>query len=707
MNLDKILYGGDYNPEQWLDTPEILDKDLEFMKLAKINAITLGMFSWSTLEPEEGNFHFDWLETIIHRLVDRGISIILASPSGARPKWMTDKYPEVLRVREDRVPYLFGGRHNHCYTSPVYREKVRIINSKIAERFGHHPGVILWHLSNEYGGECHCQLCQKAFQEWLEKHYFSITELNRLWNTTFWSHTYSSFDQIESPSSIGESLVHGLNLDWKRFVTDQTVDFIKWEIAALKSTGSTLPTTTNLMYNFAGLNYDKVAEVIDVVSWDIYPLWHKGDDLQISWDNQLQHDYMRSLKHKPFLLMESSPSSTNWQGVSKLKRPGVLTASSLQAVAHGSDSVLYFQIRQSRGSSEKFHGAVIDHYGGYDTRVFKEVRQLGEGLSDLETLVGTSTQASVAMIYDTENRCALEDAQGPRNKGLYYKEAALKAYQALRKQGLNVDVISATKDLGKYKIVVAPILYLFRKGIENKIKDFVNDGGHFVITYWSGIVDQFDRCYLGGTPYGLMDVFGLRRTETDGLYDGEVNHFIPVRENIFSSFNFPTSTDDFVKHEACESLAKNLNFKASYECRHLCDLLELTTATPLFNYKSEFYANTPAVTKNHFGKGVAYYIGGDVEQSFYDDLYQFIVHEAQVPSIVKGDIPEGIIVSSRSSVNEEYIFIQNYKYETVDISGIEIEGTLIYGDNKKTLEAYKTIIIERNLTTATQKLLSP
>ena len=706
MNLDKILYGGDYNPEQWLDTPEILDKDLEFMKHAKINTITLGMFSWSTLEPEEGIFHFEWLETIIHRLVDHGISIILASPSGARPKWITDKYPEVLRVREDRVRYLFGGRHNHCYTSPIYREKIKIINSKIAERFGHHPGIILWHLSNEYGGECHCSLCQRAFQKWLEKRYSSIFELNRLWNTTFWSHTYSSFDQIESPSSIGESLVHGLNLDWKRFVTDQTVDFIKWEIEALKSTGSTLPTTTNLMYNFAGLNYDKIAEVIDIVSWDIYPLWHKGDDLQISWDNQLQHDYMRSLKHKPFLLMESSPSSTNWQGVSKLKRPGVLTASSLQSVAHGSDSVLYFQIRQSRGSSEKFHGAVIDHYGGFDTRVFKEVSQLGESLSHLGTLVGTNTQASVAMIYDMENRWALEDAQGPRNKGLYYKEAALKSYQALRKQGINVDVITATKDLSKYKIIIAPMLYLFREGIENKIKDFVKNGGHFVITYWSGIVDEFDRCYLGGTPHGLMDVFGLRRTETDGLYDGEVNHFVPVGESISSSSHCPTSSDTFTKdevcdalttiHETCKPLTKNASFKTSYGCKHLCDLLELTTATPLFHYKSEFYAGTPAVTKNHFGKGVAYYIGSDVEQAFYDDLYHFIVQEARVSSIVKGDLPEGITISSRSSDSKEYIFIQNYKSETVDINGIEIEGNLIYGDSKKTLAAYETIIIERD-----------
>jgi beta-galactosidase len=685
MENNHILYGGDYNPEQWLDTPEILEQDLEYMKLANINTITLGMFSWSTLEPQEGVFNFQWLETIINRLVDQGISIILASPSGARPKWLSDKYPEVLRVSELRVRYLFGGRHNHCYTSPVYREKIQIINSALAKRFGKHPGVILWHLSNEYGGECYCPLCEKAFQEWLKLRYSSITELNRLWNTTFWSHTYSSFQQIEAPSPIGENLVHGLNLDWKRFVTDQTVDFIKWEIKALKSTGSTIPTTTNLMYNFAGLNYDKVAEVIDIVSWDIYPLWHKGEDIHISWDNQLQHDYMRSLKQQPFLLMESSPSSTNWQGVSKLKRPNLLTAASLQSIAHGSDSVLYFQIRQSRGSSEKFHGAVIDHYGGSDTRVFKEVSKLGEILSHLSDITGTNTPASVAMIYDTENRWALEDSQGPRNKGLYYKEASLKPYQALRKQGVNVDVISASQDLSKYKVIVAPMLYLFRDGIEDKIKDFVDKGGRFIMTYWSGIVDEYDRCYLGGTPYNLMDVFGLRRTETDGLYDGEVNYFIPNPD--YTSDTFSKNLPD----------RESTGLDNSYQCRHICDLLELSTATPLFNYQREFYADTPAVTLNHYGKGVAYYIGSDPEQDFYDDFYSLILQEAQIPPLVKGIIPEGITISSRCSDNKEYVFIQNYKNEAVDISSLEIDGELILGESQNTLNAYETTIYWKTL----------
>ena len=236
------------------------------------NVVSLGMFSWAALEPEEGVFQFEWLENVINRLYERGISVILATPSAARPKWLADKYPEVLRVDGERRRALYGGRHNHCYTSPLYREKTALINRKLAERFGQHPAVILWHISNEYSGECHCPLCQKAFQNWLKERYQTIEELNRRWCTMFWSHTYQSFEQIESPSAIGEKELHALNLDWRRFVTHQTADFIHHEISALRQGGSSLPTTVNLMYFHEGLNYFELAKEVDVVPWDSFPL---------------------------------------------------------------------------------------------------------------------------------------------------------------------------------------------------------------------------------------------------------------------------------------------------------------------------------------------------------------------------------------------------------------------------------------------------
>ena len=583
LNIDKFIYGGDYNPEQWLDRPDILKQDLLLMKKAHINTVTLGVFSWSTLEPIKDCFNFTWLIDIIDKLYDNGIQVILATPSGARPRWLAETYPEVLRVREDRTRQLYGERHNHCYTSPAYRERVRIINQKLAKTFRNHPGVILWHISNEYRGECHCPLCQEAFRNWLKNKYKDIDSLNRAWWTTFWSHTYNSFHQIESPSSIGDHGLHGLNLDWKRFVTDQTVDFMCEEIHALRDGGATQPVTTNFMDDYKGLNYYNLAKHIDYVSWDSYPTWNKEDEIRTAYNTALQHDLMRSMKQKPFLLMESCPSSPNWQAISKLKKPGLLQSASLQAIAHGSDSVQYFQIRQSRGSFEKFHGAVIDHYGGSDTRVFNEVTETGASLIELKQVIGSKVDSSAAIIYDMENRWAMEDAKGPRNEGLFYHESVLKSYQALRKAALNVDIINMEQSLDSYKLVVAPMLYMFRSGIETKLRTFVENGGILIMTYWSGIVNETDLCYLEGTPHSLLDVFGLRSKEIDGLYEWEENSLIPIPEN-------------------------SLQLHTSYKCKNLCDLVQLNGATPLMNYGSDFYQGTPALTVNQYGKGYAYYI---------------------------------------------------------------------------------------------------
>ena len=525
LRIADLLHGADYNPEQWLDRPDILARDIELMKEAHCNVVSMGMFSWSMLEPEEGNYQFEWLESVINNLYNNGIYTFLSTPSGARPHWLAKKYPEVLRVEKNRVRNLFGLRHNHCYTSPAYREKVAQINGELAKRFANHPGVLLWHLSNEYGGECHCPLCQEAFRNWLKEKYQTLDALNDAWWTTFWSHRYTSWDQIESPAPHGEMMLHGLNLDWYRFVSHQTLDFVKWEKDSVKSYNPELPVTINMMYYFYGINYFDTKDLIDIVSWDSYPVWHKAGttDLEMSCDTAMMHDIMRSIKNESFLLMESTPSMTNWQNVAKLKKPGMHMLSSMQAVAHGSNSVQYFQWGKSRGASEKFHGAVIDHYGKSDTRVFREVSELGQRLEGLTPLTKTCNQAQVAILFDWENRWAIDDMQGPRNIGMHYKETVQQHYKAFWKMGIPTDFVDMSCDISKYKVLVAPMMYLLRNGFEQKIKAFVEAGGTLITTYWSGIVNETDLCYLEGTPHGLMDVLGIRSEEIDGLFDGETN----------------------------------------------------------------------------------------------------------------------------------------------------------------------------------------
>lgn len=669
VNFGKLLHGGDYNPEQWMDYPEILEQDLAYFKKARINEVSLGMFSWAFLEPEEGVFRLEWLKEVIDRLYENEIVVMLSTPTAARPRWMAEKYPEVLRVNVARERNLYGERHNHCYTSPVYREKTRIINTKLAEMFKDHPGVISWHISNEYGGECHCPLCQEAFRGWVKKKYGTLERLNRAWNTGFWSHTYQSFDQVESPSPKGDSSLHGLNLDWKRFVTDQTADFVKWEIKALRDAGAEQPSTINMMYNFTGLNYYKFADVIDFVSWDNYPTWHKEAETVTAMDTGMQHDIMRSIQKKPFYLMESCPSATNWQSVSKLKKPGMLQAASLQAVAHGSDSVLYFQMRQSRGASEKFHGAVIDHYGGSDTRVFREVTKVGAALEQLQEVNGSQNPAEAAVIYDVENRWAVEDAAGPRNAGVFYKETVEKPYQAFRKLGINVDVIDETCSLDGYRVVAAPMVYLLREGWTEKVRNFVKNGGIFLLTYWSGIVDETDLCYLGGTPHDLMDVMGFRSMEIDGLYDGEWNEGIPEPEN-------------------------PLHLELAYRCSHLCELVQPSTAEVVMTYGKDFYDGMPAMTRNVYGKGKAYAVCADFEQGLYDEVCRKLAEEAGVERIVE-EVPEGVEVTMRKQKDgTRYVFVQNFNREAVAVK-LPIERYPVWqGTYDGTIGSWKTIVLK-------------
>ncbi len=660
-----FLYGGDYNPDQWLDDPEILAEDIRLMKKAKVNIVSLGIFAWTKLEPADGVYTFDWMEEIINRLYENGIYTNLATPSGARPHWLADQYPEVLRVTPMRQREVFGTRHNHCLTSPVYRRKVREINTKLAERFDHHPGVILWHISNEYNGECHCPLCQEAFRDWLKEKYHTIEEVNKKWNTAFWSHDYQSFAQIESPSPIGETSIHGLELDWKRFMSYMTTDFCKKEVEALRAAGATKPTTTNMYYPNPSVNYYELADAVDIVSWDSYPFWHKEKESVTAIESGMQHDVMRSMKQAPFLLMESCPGPTNWVPVSKLKRPGMLETASLQAIAHGSDSVMYFQIRKGRGGFEKFHGALIDHYGKEDDRVYQECAQVGADLEALKELCGSKVESDVAVIYDWENRWALEGAAGPRNENMYYRAAVEKTYSAFRKLSVNVDVIDMTKSISGYKVVAAPMIYMLRPGFAEQIRSFVEQGGTFVMTYWSGVVDQYDLCFLGGTPGGLMDVMGLRSTEIDALYEGESN------------------------------TVKSLEKDAVYTCEHLCQLVATNTAKPLFVYGEDFYAGTPACTVNDFGKGKAYYICADTEQAFYDDLYKEILKEADIAPVYPEAVPEGVFVTSRKSETAEYIFIQNFHPQAVEFSPCLPNARVIFGEESETMPGFSTVVLKR------------
>lgn len=647
-----FLHGADYNPEQWLSYPEILQQDIEYMKKAHCNVVSIGIFSWSFLEPEEGKYNFEYFDKIVNDLLENDIKIILATPSGAKPRWLAEKYPEVLRVDKNKVRQIYGFRHNHCYSSPVYRSKITKLNKMLAERYSHK--IIMWHISNEYSGECHCDLCQRAFREYLKTKYNNNLEsLNHAWWTGFWSHNITDWEQIHSPVNIGEpdGIMTGLYMDWKDFVTYQTTDFMKAEIEAVKSVNENIPVTANFMGPYQPLDYHYMKDFVDVISWDSYPTWHSDrGDVYEGHTIAFAHDLHRGLKRKPFLLMESTPSLTNWLPYNKLKKPGMHRLSSLQAVAHGSDSVQYFQWRKGRGGNEKFHGAVIDHNNKPDGRVFDDVKNLGITLEKIKEIAGTETKSQVALVYEFRNRWAIDNSSGFNNADKKYKRTCINHYLQFWKRGINVDVIGIDNDLSDYKVVVLPMLYsLSEKQIDN-IEKFVANGGTVVATYMTGYANETDLCYMGGFPGGkLKDVFGLCADEIDTLYETDFN---------------------FVK----------LNNK-SFKVVDYCELVTPLTAEVTGKYEMDFYKGKPAVLKNSYNKGKTYYIACRDTGELLNELYEEIIKECNIKYHI---LPYGISIHTREDDFNKYLFVENYteKEQKVSLEGkyIDVENDNIYTD---------------------------
>ena len=635
----RLLHGGDYNPDQWLKYPNILADDIQFMKDVQANAFSVGIFAWAALEPAEGQYEFGWLDERMDSIAGIGGKVILATPSGARPAWMSQKYPEVLRTGPRGEKMMHGGRHNHCYSSPIFREKIGILNEKLARRYKDHPALYMWHISNEYSGECYCPLCQENFREWVQKKYGTLNAVNDAYWNAFWSHTYTDFSQIEPPMHIGETAVHTLNLDWRRFITDMTIDFYQHEIAPLRNITPNVPITTNFMsempppHPFAGLDYGRFAPHIDVISWDAYPPWHNDYETTEFLGSKLAflNDYYRALKNKPFLILESTPSQVNWQPVNKPKRPGMHILSSLACVAHGADAIMYFQWRKSRGSSEKLHGAVVDHDNSPNNRVFKDVAALGDVLTRISEVKDTSTPAKVALVWDVENFWALEDAQGFTNSGKKYPQTLHAHYRAFWKANIPVDVITKDKlnapDLARYDLVVAPMLYMTGEATMAAFKAYVTGGGTLVSSYIMGLVDENDLMHLGGFPQPLKDIFGISINETDTLYPTDRNQ-LHVSGAVYEAFDY-------------------------------CALFDVCGAEVLGTYGADFYAGNAAVTKHTCGKGAAYFIGARTGEDFLEDFYLKGLGLAyNTPPITAGGA--GVSIQTRESESHAYYFVLNF-----------------------------------------------
>lgn len=663
--FSSILYGGDYNPNQW--PREIWAEDMDLFKKAGINSATVNVFSWAKLQPDENTYDFSELDDIIAMLSENGIDIVLATATGAMPAWMAKKYPEVTRVDFEGRRHKFGQRHNHCPNSLVWQKYAARLAGELAKRYGSNPHVVCWHINNEYNTGCYCENCEKAFRIWLREKYGTLEAVNAAWNTEFWGHTFYDWDEIVAPNDLSDGMgfgftrktaFAGISIDYDRFLSDSLLENYKLERDAIRAYDKETPITTNLMGTYKGLDYFKWAKEMDIVSWDNYPAYNTP------WSfTAMRHDLMRGLKDAPFMLMEQTPSQQNWQPYNSLKKPGQMRAQSYQTVAHGADTIQFFQLRRSKGACEKFHGAVIAHSGSGDTRVFKECAQLGEELKKLgaETL-GAKNTAEVGIIFDWDNYWALEYTSGP-NVDLKYVDQIHQYYQYFYEHHIPVDMIPVDGDFSRYKAICAPVLYMVKEGVAEALEAFVEAGGTLITGMMSGIVDQSDNVHLGGYPGPLRRLCGIWAEEIDAL--------APEQSN---TLRFPDGTEA--------------------QCKLLCDIIRPEGAETLAAYGGDFYEGTPAVTKNSFGKGTVYYVGTQPDHDGIAKILDALTAGADVKPLIPDETE--LEVDLRTIEGREYWFIINLtgtpKSAPESFRG---ETDILTGKPVGELQGFDTVIVRR------------
>lgn len=633
--MEKVLYGGDYNPEQWSE--DVWEEDMRLFALAGIDIVTLNVFSWASLQPDEHTYCFEKLDKIMDLVEKNGLKVCMATSTAAHPAWMAKKYPDILRTEFNGMKRKFGSRHNSCQNSPTYQKYSVLLAKKLAERYKDRECIVAWHVSNEYGGECYCENCEKAFRVWLKDKYKTIEELNRAWNTAFWGHTFYEWDEIVLPNLLSEHFAEnrttfqGISLDYRRFNSEGMLHCFKAEYEAIKSVIPDAKITTNLMGFYKPLDYQMWANEMDFISWDNYPA-NEDPYARIA----MNHDLMRGIKGgQPFVLMEQTPSVTNWLAYNALKRPNVMRLWSYQAMAHGADAIMFFQMRRSIGACEKYHGAVIDHVGNENTRVFREIAKLGEELKQLGSkTLGSTMDSKVAVVVDWDNWWALEYSAGP-SCDLKYLDEVFGYYRALEEQNYSVDLIGGNDDLSKYEVVIAPILYMTKGSYDEKIREYVKNGGTFITTFFSGIVDEHDLVITGGYPGHLRDILGIWVEEIDALPAGTTNAFT---------------------YEGKE-----------YEAKLLCDIMHLEGAKALATYEKDFYANTPVLTVNEYGKGKAYYVGTRSSEDFYQTFLKERLEEKGIQPVLEVE-GVGIEATERIKGDEHYLFVLNHN---------DTEGTFV------------------------------
>ncbi|WP_439677840.1 beta-galactosidase [Embleya sp. MST-111070] len=618
-----LLFGGDYNPEQWPE--EVWAEDAKLMVEAGVNMATVAVFSWSRLEPRPGEYDFGWLDRVLDLLHEHGIAADLATATATPPPWLVREHPEMMPVDAHGTRLEFGSRQGYCPSSPIFRAATVRLARAMAERYGSHPALAMWHISNEYADhtlECFCDESARHFRRWLTDRYADIDGLNAAWGTSCWGQHYTDFGQINPPRVAPGPINPAQVLDWRRFCSDALLECFEAEKAVLREVTPDIPVTTNFMSILHGLDYWKWAAAEDFVSDDAYP---DPADPTSHTGIALSYDLMRSLKRRPWLLLEQAPSAVSWREVNVPKPPGKMRLDSLQALAHGADGVMFFQWRQAHYGPEKFHSALLPH-GGVRTRGWQDTLRLGGDLGRLAEIAGTHGRADVALVLDWDSWWGLEAPESMPTKRLALLRLMRTWYEPLHALGITVDLTPPDRDLSDYRLVIAPNLYLCTEESAANLRAYP---GELVVGPFSGVVDAADRIHPGGAPGPLRELLGL-----------SVDEFWPLADGAEQSVRYADGTSGTATRWA--------------------EWIRTEGAATVAEYADGDLAGQPAITR----LGRVTYVGcalEDVTPVLTDALTRAGVRPV-------ADLPPGVEAGLRTGPDADYLFLLNHGTTTAALT---------------------------------------
>jgi beta-galactosidase len=645
----RLFFGGDYNPEQWPESVWL--DDMRLMKEAGVNLVSIGIFSWAKLQSGPGKFHFEWLDRLMDLLAANGIMADLATATASPPAWLVKLHPDILPTLADGTVLSQGSRQHYNPSSRAFRAAVTELVTALATRYKDHPALAMWHINNEYS--CHVpadygEETAAAFREWLKVRHGSLEALNDAWGTAFWSQHYYAWDEILTPRAAPSFQNPGQVLDFQRFSSDALLECCLIEKRILRSITPDKPVTTNFMEWVKPLDYRKWARELDFTCLDIYPE-PTGSVRPLSQNADMTRCYNPDV---PWFIMEQVTTHVNWRPRNATKAPGLMRLWSYVSIARGADGICFFQWRQARAGAEKFHGSMIGHGDPATQRCFRETKQLGNELARLGELAGTRVRAEVGVYFDQENWWALELPSKP-NADLAYKRGVENFYLPLLNQNITADFVFESTDLAAYKVVVAPSLYLVKPGVAEKLSAFVEAGGHLVLTYFSGIVDEHDRVHLGGYPAPFRKLLGLEVEE------------------------WTVPPDDRVSVLAVTPAGAASGLASRYASSFWAEVIRSEGAEVIATFTEGFLAGKPAVTRNAFGRGSAWYVGTESDAAFYADLVRVVTASAGVRAPLV--VPDGVEVVERHATGARYAFILNHNEAQVTVVEPRLRGVELLG----------------------------